>query len=272
MQQLEMLTEDQPETLRICHGLAHEIGNANFERAESLADALAYQDDFCGSGYIHGMIETAFLEMEDVRTEMQTICTGLDTGKCYHGVGHGLMFSANNDLPFALELCDTAVSAEARARCYEGVFMENFHADDAMHPSAYRDADRPLFPCADQATQYKGACYFYAPRFYLELHENAYTDMLAVCLTAESGYQSTCTRGVGSAVAKLNIGNGELIESVCTSGSAAQLQSCIDGAVSYTMVNFDGAEEATALCGEFSTSTATLCYSSVNSKRYLFSE
>lgn len=274
MNALQALTLAEPETLAVCHGLAHELGHANLERAgNNLQKALEYQSDICGSGFIHGMIESSFAQMTDVRTEMLTVCDGVDTGKCYHGVGHGLMFYANNDLPFALQLCDTYSSGEARARCYEGAFMENFSSDESMHPSAYRNPDEPLFPCADQESKYKGACYFYAPRYYLAIHKGAYADMLAICLTAESGQQDTCARGVGSALAKLNLGNASLLEQICTAADPSQLNACIDGTVSYTMVNYDDVAHGEALCEAYSAvSTQSICHASVHSRAYLFQD
>ena len=46
--------------LRSCHALVHEIGHESYEKYGDFAKAMAYQDEICNSGYLHGVIESHF--------------------------------------------------------------------------------------------------------------------------------------------------------------------------------------------------------------------
>ena len=57
------------------------------------------------------------------------------------------MFYTANDLPRSLEMCDAFDNAFARTTCSNGVFMENFSADQKLHVSEYLKESDPLYPC-----------------------------------------------------------------------------------------------------------------------------
>lgn len=273
LDRLQVMMADDPKVLKECHGFVHEIGHAAIDRYGDVASALRYQDDLCGSGYIHGIIEEHLAGTPDVFAAMKTLCSryGLSqqAGKCYHGVGHGLMFYTENDLPEAVSLCNSYREDEARARCAEGIFMENFGSLRALHPSKYLREDDTLYPCSEQPEAFKAACYYYAPLFYLSLHDEDYSGALKSCLNAEKNFQTTCTKGVGSRIAKQHIDDVPFVEAECRKGTKEQFLPCIEGLVSYYLVNFDSVAEARVMCYSLSPAIQKYCLSSVSQQSRL---
>lgn len=265
--QLKVLMKDSAAVSRSCHGLVHEIGHETYGKYNDFAAAMAYREDMCGSGFLHGVIETHFAKVDNVFKEMDTICntyvTLNDKAKCYHGVGHGIMFYTENDLPMSIEHCDRYPDQEAKVRCAEGVFMENFNTEQKDHLSTYLDETNPASVCVTQPSIYKGTCYFYAPLHYLSLHVDAYEEALTWCLDQESGYQAVCASGVGSRAIKQHITNPKYVEKVCASGTPAQFKSCLDGMVSYYLVHVDSLSKAKEMCWTLKESSQQACEWSV---------
>lgn len=237
---------DDPLVSPVCHGLAHEIGQAAYMK-DGFEKALDFEDDICGSGYLHGVIETHFLSVGDPATAVKTLCKP-NQGKCFHGLGHGLMYSLENDVPQSLDLCKTLGERSERIECAEGVFMENFNTDLNAHPSEYLRDDDPFFPCRAPEEPYKGVCAFYAPRFYMKAHPGAYTDALEWCMTVGDGPDDGCAKGVGSVAMKQNIARPRFVEAVCESGTGDQQVYCIEGMVSYYIVHYASVEKGRELC------------------------
>ncbi len=261
--------------LRSCHSLMHEIGRQAYEKYGSFAEAIKYSDEICNSGYLHGIIEAHFYQSPDVWTAMQKVCDPYPEGKflsweCYHGVGHGLMYYSENDLPSSLAMCGSYGTYFAQSSCVNGVFMENFNSEQDLHKSKFLDPENPFYPCELQAPEHKGDCYLYAPTYYLSLHTNDYSGALSWCQDAELLYRSSCARGVGTQAMKENINNPELVESVCLGGSKGQVDPCIMGMVDlYT--NHHGSPEASKkLCLELSKANREACDLSVVSSSKLF--
>lgn len=275
LMELATLIARQRGVERSCHALAHDIGHAAYARYHDFPTALEYQDDVCGSGYIHGVIESRFAAVSDITTELQTICTpygsGVMAGKCYHGVGHGIMKFTRNDLPRSLNFCDAYMSGFVKIRCSEGVFMENFNTDRKVHPSRFLNAQNPLYPCPIQPAFYKGTCYYYAPIFYLSLHRSDYREALQWCDGAEAAYISTCVTGVGSRIMKENISRPRHVEALCDAAGASKVDACIDGMVSYYLVNFNSYSKGQALCAMVRPSDAPACAGALAKRQKLFS-
>jgi hypothetical protein len=158
-----------PVVFRYCHGIAHEIGHKGYSKYGNFTKALQYQNSICSDGYLHGVIEQHFSRITNtakILSEMKTICaeTGKEIGRCYHGVGHGVMYYTENDLPKAIAICNSyTTNKRAKGNCLEGVFMENFLSDEVNHPSKYVDSRNPFTPCPSEPNSLKPFCYFYAP-------------------------------------------------------------------------------------------------------------
>jgi len=254
-----------------CHGLAHEIGHASYKKYLSLDKALEFNDEICGSGYIHGAVEERMDNVSNIYSELTKVCAPQNQGICFHGVGHGFMYYTNNNLPKSLQLCDLLSQDYGRINCYDGVFMENFEGDHFLHPSTYLRKSDPLYPCRDQKDAYKDSCYFYAPRFYLQINNGDYVNALSWCANAESGYKLTCIKGVGSGSMKQNLNDPKYVEKICLNAkSNTELNYCIDGMVSYYITNFYSLNAGKNMCGLLSKSNQQSCFASVKKRQNLF--
>jgi hypothetical protein len=257
-----------------CHGLAHEIGHAAYRKYNDFNTALKYQDAVCSDGYLHGVIEQRFGDapsLTAVTADMATVCnhTGVSAGRCYHGVGHGLMFYTDNNLPKALSFCTNYLKGGS-GRCYEGVFMQNFLSDGILHPSKYIDTNNPLYPCPDESVGLRQFCYFYAPILYLNLHNNDYAAALAWCNTAVADGITSCIRGVGSLTMKYNIDQPKFVEGICGALSDRQISSCIDGMVSYYLTFYDRLSKAKEMCATLETAHQPACNAAITRRDGLF--
>lgn len=276
---IEMLQEKidiDPKIERSCHGLAHEIGRYAFAKY-GFTEALIYQDDICGTGYIHGIIEAYFVKVDNPKEAVLSACsTGTlheQIGKCRHGVGHGLMFYSKNDVTASLKNCDLFTDAPGRIQCAEGVFMENFNSDERFHTSKYLDTKNPFYPCDRQTNFYKDPCYFYAPDYYLHLHPNNYNNAIKWCDSAEPDFILKCDMGVGSRTMKYNMGSPEFAEKVCMLANTRTKQTfCIDGMVSYFLVHYNSLSRGRKLCPILEESNQATCYQSVINRSTLFLE
>lgn len=248
-----------------CHPLVHEIGHFAIQKYQDFNKAMSYQNDVCGSGYMHGVIEQYLGDSGDINAIKDTICPP-DSGKCFHALGHGFMFSNENNLPASLALCDTYKDQNQAINCYDGVFMENYATLQKVHTSKYLKPNDPFYPCPQEKTAYKSSCYFYAPRYYLSLHKNDYKGALAACLTIEEGYQASCNVGVGSSMMKENILNPKAVEEICDSSDKTQITNCIDGMVSYYTVHYNSVEKGKDLCAQMSPTHQKFCMESVETR------
>ncbi len=272
LDELNVMMENSYVVNRSCHALVHEIGHAAYQKYKDFPTAIGFQDGTCNSGFLHGVIEEHFKNSEAIFSEMKTICTGLDLGRCYHGVGHALMFYTGNDLPRSTQACEDAYgSTSGRGYCYEGVYMENFNTDQKLHPSDYLKADDPSYPCAEQASAQKPFCYYYAPQYYLSLYPDQYSQALNWCQSLDNAGKVSCVRGVGARLVKQNINRIEFVENECVNGSGEYLRSCIDGVVGFYMNNFDSYDSGVELCKKLSDRTRETCNTSVEARKVLFS-
>ncbi len=261
--------------LRSCHSLTHEIGQAAYGKYKDFGVALEYQDEICNSGYLHGVIESRFLETSDIFATIQTICDKYNVEKyigweCYHGIGHGVMYYTQNDMPRSLSLCDTFENRSMRSTCINGVFMENFNTDQKLHHSKYLKANDPAYPCKEQSAYDKADCYLYAPTYYLSLHKNDYLGALKWCNTVEQGFALICIRGVGSQAIKENIQDPFAVESICMSGDSQETYACISGMVGLYINHFGQIDEADELCDKLKPSNKPACEKAVQAGSRLF--
>ncbi len=263
--------ERDSRVFRQCHALAHEVGRAAYGKLKSFSGAVLYQDDICGSGYLHGIIETYFTQLSDIRTTMKTLCAPLN-GKCFHGVGHGLMYASQNDLPGSITLCNTYKLSSQKVQCAEGVFMENFGADAVDHPSAYLRPDDMFFPCRTQHDPFTAVCYFYAPRYFISIHPDAFDDAFTTCEKVDKQYRFACVKGVGSTAMKYTMQDPASVEQLCMRHGPVLETPCIEGMVSYYMVNFASTQKALTLCNQLSAAHQLLCRAVVRDSRDFFTD
>ncbi len=268
-------TESDPSAAHSCHLLAHELGQKAYAKYGDFGKALSFSREMCNSGYFHGIIEARFKESGDIFAAMREVCRDYPdesfTGwECYHGVGHGLMFFTDNDLPHSLEACDTYENEFKRSNCANGVFMENFNSDQKLHKSAYLKESDPFYPCAEQTERHKPNCYFYAPEYFLHLHYSDYRAALSWCTTAEAPYQAVCVRNVAGNAIVQNAANPKGVESLCLSASREQKIPCIEGMVSLYINHFGSLEPARTLCGTLEKENQEVCQRIITLNEPLF--
>ena len=252
-----------------CHALTHVIGRAAYDKYQIIDDALIFENNLCGSGYLHGVIEERLGKSKDLFADIKSMCKP-DDGNCNHGMGHGLMYYTGNDIPKSLLFCDQIKNTRGKLFCSEGVFMENFNTDQQLHPSEYLRNDDPSYPCPQQKEFYKGTCYFYAPDFFLNIHQGAYKEALDWCHTIEEDFRLICINGVGSRTMKRNINNPKLVENVCMTLDHDEQRFCIDGMTSYYVVNYYSLSKAKAMCDTLQTENKETCLHAVTIRNGMF--
>jgi hypothetical protein len=262
--------------LRSCHLLTHDIGHSAYQKYGNFGEAMKFQDEICNSGYLHGIIESYFSQHTPDAETLKAVCGAYPEGKflaweCYHGVGHGLMFFTQNDLPKSLALCSEFRADFEKSSCINGVFMENFNTDEKLHPSRFLKESDPFYPCGEQADENKAACYLYAPTYYLSMHKNDYIGAIRWCNGAEMFYGGVCANGVGTQVMKENINDVKFVERTCMSAPALKVGSCIEGMTGLYINHYSSILSAQKMCAQLEEENQEFCYNTITSRSALFS-
>lgn len=262
--QLKMESEKDPATLYYCHDLMHDIGKAAIVNLKDFSKAAAFQDATCVSGYIHGVLQEYFSTATDVYKAMGAVCDehkkeNYYAWECYHGVGHGLMYYSENNLPESIERCTIYPELFARSACTNGVYMENFTADEKSHSTVYRKPQDPFYPCRVQKEEYKSGCYQSAPIYYLSLNNYDYKSALEWCKDAGEDFRRICYSGIGSQAVRRNVQNIKFVESICKSGDNQQKSWCIAGMINYYIGHYGSIEIAEELCSKFDRKNQRTC-------------
>ncbi len=231
-----------------CHGLAHIIGHDALGKY-GFEEALTFEDDICGSGYLHGVIESHFAKTdeEDVPALFANTCAP-QSGKCFHGLGHGVMDVYDNDIDRSLALCHSLTQIFQQIQCAEGVFMEHFASDGTGHPSPLLTPDDPYQACRTRRDADRGVCAFYAPRYFLRLHPGAYDDALRWCDTIDVDSRPACLKGVGSAAMKVHVAEPKVAIAACATLEGEDYTLCMEGLVSYRIVHFASTQAGREFC------------------------
>lgn len=268
---LRTFVEMDPPIADLCHGLSHELGEAAYATV-GLIRALELEDDVCGSGYVHGVIEAHLTQVPDLEAALFSLCAP-DAAKCFHGLGHGLMDRSGNDLPESLRQCGRFLLPHQRNQCAEGVFMENFDANGAEHASEYLLPDDIYFPCRGQSSAFEGVCALYAPRYFLRLHAGDYEGVAQWCRTAvPEGPRDACMKGLGEAVMKQHILEPLFAERICNETARGYEDFCIEGLVSYYVVHHASIVKGRALCTLLSGSSQKICVREVSESERFYGE
>ncbi len=255
---LRTILEREPELESLCHGLVHEIGHAAYEK-EGFDKALSYEDDLCGSGYIHGIVEVHLDNVRDIVAVLPTICRP-QAANCFHGIGHGLMYKLKNDLPQSVDLCGTFEKGFQRIQCAEGVFMETYDSETRFHASEYLNEDDPFFACRGLDAVNEGVCAFYAPRYYLRIHPRAYEAAIDWCIhDVPEGPRDACIKAIGDTAMKQNINDPLFVEEICMEAPENQRHFCIEGLVSYAIVHEAKSSAGSAVCPQLREENREAC-------------
>jgi hypothetical protein len=258
---------------RECHPLLHHMGHAAYDHYGSFAEAMAHQDEFCNSGFTHGIIEAAFLQSDDWLETMQLACPadGENTNKyrqwqCYHGVGHGIMYAQGRNVAKSLAGCEALPTGTATASCANGVFMEKFIVVDHMGQRRKNTPDYTF--CSTQPAKYKPDCYLYAPTAHLQKHPNAYTQAFSIC-SQEKAYEHICAQGVAGQIMKDNIAQPTTAATICAEATRRLRTACAQGAISMYISHYASSPKAEKLCGNEFKAFKSVCEATVEEKRKL---
>jgi hypothetical protein len=263
-----------------CHQLTHSIGRAAAELyGGDVPSTYSRGDDFCGSGYYHGAMQTvvANIGADKILDEADNICAApreqqdqsLDHRNCAHGMGHGFMGLYGNEVFESLQACDALSEGWEREKCSGGVFMENvIDEDNPSNPSKYLKADEPFYPCTEVKTEYKSPCYARQTNYVLKKQGDDFAKVFELCGKVEDDFRPICYVGLGNNAVirstrdgttegvqadegdQANGGNQtEFIRGVCMLGQETEAQSrCFAGVVRQLIFFYDNDVQAKALC------------------------
>mgnify|MGYP003340147527 CR=1 FL=1 len=265
-------------TLALCHDILHVIGHTAFDKYGSFKEAMKYQNDFCNSGYIHGLFESYFHSVEKPLAGLSEQCSEGGVGKrqfdiwqCHHGIGHGFMYLTGGDLDKSLQLCGEGLQKpDDISSCQNGVYMEVFNLEILAKEKYFVDPANPFLTCQSRQTN-KGDCYLYISTYLSQTIGKDFTDIFKECNKAELGYSYACVEGVGSEAMKRNMNNSNDVFALCKqAGSYAKQEACVSGAVNMYMNQKSSAVAGKELCARTPESYQAICYQTVAEKESFF--
>ncbi|TSC61887.1 MAG: Uncharacterized protein G01um101448_491 [Parcubacteria group bacterium Gr01-1014_48] len=202
--------EKNTEFFMRCHEVAHYLGQEAYHRTKSVREVFKEGSHVCLAGVFHGAIEGYFIEkgMLDSNDalyakEIPRVCGKQEEYsvrqqfvECNHGMGHAVMFLAENDLLRALKLCDFLATSPEQELCYTGAFMANAAGTQSTdHPSKYLPKpEDPLYPCPLLDTKYQKQCYTYG---ILEAFQPSIEQSIKACGLIPEKYRNACFQTVG---------------------------------------------------------------------------
>jgi hypothetical protein len=260
-----------------CHQIAHIIGRTALKKYGSLSAAYSRGDDYCSSGYHHGVTEQAISDLgpERIKTQANDVCKeifiakpySLDHHNCTHGFGHGVMAMEGNELFKALKDCDLLDDQWERSSCYGGVYMENVMvALRGDGTSKYLKKDELLYPCTAAETQYKDACYLNQSSYALQQVGYDFAKTFQICATADADFIDICYQSIGRDAS--GTVNSDIIRTVDNCNKAQNedaKRNCMIGAAKDNVWYHHSDTEAKKLCVAFGAGLQVSCDQTVQS-------
>lgn len=257
---LKAAYKTDPAVRAFCHPLAHDIGRTAADMTGNVDAAYANGDNFCWSGYYHGVMESIVRHIgaANLPKALPTICASIKAQKpysfyhynCVHGLGHGVMDVTGSDLYKSLSMCDLLTDSWEQQSCYGGVFMENEMDEvNADHSTVYLKAGQPMYPCTAVADKYKGQCYLMQTSHALRAANEDFSAVFAECSGIEPAYVDTCYQSLGRDASGNNSSTIEPTVADCMLGTTLDAQqNCIIGAVKDFISYYHSDTQANALC------------------------
>lgn len=252
-------TDPRVETL--CHAITHHIGRAAFTKYSGITEAFAHGDDFCASGYYHGVLQgyTSGAGRASLLANLDQVCAGvpgkerhsLEYYNCVHGLGHGIMALTGDSLFEALRDCDGLTGTVEQDACHNGVFMENLIVDGEHggHFSKYLKPDDPLYPCTAVDERYKVSCFEIQTSYALGATRGDFAKVFALCTRVETSFRATCYQSLGRDAAAVSLNRVPETVAKCGLGRDREQQSnCIRGATLDFLYFYHSDTQALELC------------------------
>lgn len=270
-------SQNDNKALSICHDILHEIGHTAFYKYKNLTDVLLFQDDFCNSGYLHGVFEEYFDIVDNPLEGLSKICDQnskrkFDEWQCYHGIGHGFMYFTGGDLDKSLDLCKDVLNRESnRNYCYNGVYMEIFNTQILAKEINFVDKNNPSLICLNRNID-KNSCYFYLPTYFSQTLNTPYINIFEKCEQLnESKYKKSCISGIGSEAFKRNTNKVKDVFDLCENADGYFNEvACVYGMVGISINQNASIEAGEKLCQKSSIKYRFLCNQKINKFNYLF--
>jgi len=245
-----------------CHQLTHVIGRAAYAKYGNLSATFTHGDQFCWSGYYHGVMEELSKEKgQQTIAQANDICADLRAKQpnsfyhynCVHGLGHGFMFILDQNLFSSLSACDNLTNSWERTSCYGGVFMQNIMNEQAPDKSDQTVAElrpnEPMYPCTAVAGQYKYQCYLMQTSYALQTQNYDFARVFQLCSQIEPAYVDTCYQSLGRDASGESISDVEQTKARCLLGPTAEARRfCIHGAALDFVSYFHSDKQAFQLC------------------------
>jgi hypothetical protein len=266
-----------------CHRVMHIVGAASLTRFHgNIARTFAAGSSICWSGYYHGVLERAFMDLrvynaKTLGAKARTVCashTIRDESwlayQCFHGLGHGLMITTAYNLPLALKVCNRLANGWDQTSCKGGVFMENILTSYGG-VSPWVKASDPVYPCNWVAAKDKYTCYQQVTTRMIRVFGVNWERMARLCSRVESGWVSTCFGSFGQNASVL--ASRDPFKAAKTCAIAARYGGevpCIQYAAEDIAGTYSNGKQASLLCNDSPARARGACYSAIGSLlRYL---
>jgi hypothetical protein len=240
-----------------CHSFTHAVGNAALAKFENdTKQAIKYNVDVCGGGYIHGIIEKYLQLTPNASNEILNLCSDVSDFGCFHALGHGLMLMNKYDIVASVDGCQKLKSPDQKVFCGEGIFMENFdseNAEDSEKP--FLNSTQPNEICSNYINPYRNACFYYSGRYIFKANKNP-IDSLQICTQAPTDQDSAdCVRGMSAGILRSDLLNPSKMEKYCDS-IPSFITSCLEGGVNYYLFMLkDESKARVEMCDKFEDSS-----------------
>ncbi len=272
--------KDDPKVVALCHPLMHIIGQEASKNYKTVSEAYLHGDNFCWSGYYHGILEgvIARIGIDNLPRQLNTICADIpgrlsynfDYYNCVHGLGHGIMEALGDDVFKSLTMCDNLDGSWEKESCYSGVFMENIISNDNYgspgSASAFLKPTEPLYPCGAVADQYKTQCYLGQTSYALEVNKYDFAKTVPLCQPVAEPYRAICFQSIGRDAANQALHDAQRTKTTCSLATTAKdMSNCVIGAVKEFVSYYHGVAEAKNFCTILDGNDSTLCADTADS-------
>jgi hypothetical protein len=273
--------EKSPYVKSQCHQLVHVIGRTALDKYRTIADTYAHGDQFCWSGYYHGVMEEVALKNGNdyIVKNVNEICKPIATKgqysfyhyNCVHGLGHGMMFVKDGDLFASLKACDPISNTWERTSCYGGVFMQNIMNEqtpdsDIKTGSKYLRADQPMYPCTVLDNKYKDQCYLMQTSYALQTVDYDFAKVFELCGQVEGQFRNTCYTSLGRDASGNSISDIDKTKEKCLIGPTEDAKKyCVHGAAMDFVSYFHSDQQANQLCSSLPANLSSDCSDVVKS-------
>lgn len=206
--------ESNEPVFNTCHEASHYIGRLAYQDKKDIKTLFNQCQHICLDGCYHGVVEGYFIDknitlseenVPAIASEVAKICgkeTDYETPElyisCLHGLGHAVMFITDNELPQALNLCDSLKDSNKEELCYTGAFMANVDSrNNKDHPTKYLKADDPMYPCNILPKKHQKKCYEYNTLTFYQFTNYNWQETIKLCGQVPQDYRWGCYQTMG---------------------------------------------------------------------------